>query len=125
MAREKGGTIRGASKVQKVEATELIRHQSHDTPEAPYHHLPQAGLYPQPQESWPRIQEQLCQAMPPGGSPVVSIRGFRAAVRGALWSQHGCALDPGPWRAGGLRDAGGGGPSLAEQQEHAVVRVPS
>ena len=63
MAREKGGTIRGASKVQKVEATELIRHQSHDTPEAPYHHLPQAGLYPQPQESWPRIQEQLCQAM--------------------------------------------------------------
>ena len=80
MAREKGGRIRGASKVQKVEATELIRHQSHDTPEAPYHHLPQAGLYPQPQESWPRIQEQLCQAMPPGGSPVVSIRGFEAAA---------------------------------------------
>ena len=80
MASEKGGRIRGASKVQKSEATELIRHQSHDTPEAAYHHLPQAGLYPQPQESWPRTQERLCQAMPPGGSPVISIRGFEAAA---------------------------------------------
>ena len=100
-----------------MEATELIQHQSHDIPKAPHHHLPRAGLYPQPQESCPRTQEQFCQAVRPGGSPVVSIRGFGAAVRGDLWSRHGRVLDQ------VLGDTGGGGPGLAEQCEHAVGRV--